>query len=218
MVISNETSREEIGKRIERFRAEKGLTQQQVADALYVDRVTISQWENGSRDIKTGNMVSLAEYFGVSCDYLLGRTRTTAPDDFIQEAVQRFGLNETALAVLADMSDAKGRGKKAAENTKRVHETMLLRDLLNDMLTSKEGQVALKTLAQYCYSDVKIDGNAPHVDYVMASRVDDKKMYMESMGITAEGLLEVILSHLCIRLRSFRKALKWKGGSDGEYN
>ncbi|MCL2638594.1 MAG: helix-turn-helix domain-containing protein, partial [Oscillospiraceae bacterium] len=61
------------------------------------DRVTISQWENGSRDIKTGNMVALAEYFGVSCDFLLGRTRTTAPDDFMQETVARFGLNEQAF-------------------------------------------------------------------------------------------------------------------------
>jgi Arc/MetJ family transcription regulator len=163
-------------------------------------------------------MVSLAEYFGVSCDFLLGRTRATAADDFMQEAVKRFGLSEQALAVFSDMPDPKGRGKKAAENTKQVHNTMLLRDLLNDMLTSKEGQVALKTLAQYCYSEVKIDGNTPHVDYVIASRVDDKKMYMESMGITAEGLLEVILSHLCIRLRSFRKVLKRKGGSDGEHN
>jgi transcriptional regulator with XRE-family HTH domain len=71
-----------------------------MAAALYVDRVTVSQWEKGARDIKTGNMVSLAEYLGVSCDYLLGRSRTAAPDDFVQEVCKRYGLTEGTLATL----------------------------------------------------------------------------------------------------------------------
>ncbi len=104
MVGGNEETRETIGKRIERLRKEKGVKQQEMADALFVDRVTVSQWENGARDIKTGNMVSIAEYFGVSCDYLLGRTRTTAPDDFIQAVCQRFGLGEQELLNLERMT------------------------------------------------------------------------------------------------------------------
>jgi transcriptional regulator with XRE-family HTH domain len=210
MVISNETSREEIGKRIERFRTEKGLTQQQVADALYVDRVTISQWENGFRDIKTGNMVSLAEYFGVSCDYLLGRTRTTAPDDFIQEAVACFGLNEQALEALSDKTDSLGR-----RNILRVSDTMLLRDLLNETLTSKEGQQALKTLAKYCFSKIEL-GADTYLDYTIENKVDDKRTYLESQSINADDLREVVLTHFCTQMRRVREKLK--GENDGKHN
>jgi transcriptional regulator with XRE-family HTH domain len=215
-VRSNETSREAIGKRIERFRAEKGLTQQQVADALYVDRVTISQWENGSRDIKTGNMVSLAEYFDVSCDYLLGRTRATAADDFMQEAVKRFGLNEQALAVLSDMPDLLGRANESSKRIRQVSDTMLVRDLLNEMLASAEGQKALKTLARYCFSRIKLDDDAEHIEYTTVNKVDSRKLYMESHGISVEELREVILTHFCTKMRRVRE--KRKGESDGEHN
>jgi transcriptional regulator with XRE-family HTH domain len=94
------TTRNEIGSRIEELRNQKGVTQQEVANALFVDRVTVSQWEKGTRDIKTGNMVSVAEYFGVSCDYLLGRSRAATPDDFMQEIVTRYGLTEATLQFL----------------------------------------------------------------------------------------------------------------------
>ena len=96
MITGNET----IGERIARLRTEKGATQIEMAAALYVDRVTVSQWENGARDIKTRNTVSLAEYFGVSCDYLLGRSRIAAPDDFIQTACNRLGLQESVIETL----------------------------------------------------------------------------------------------------------------------
>jgi len=101
MALGNDNvTSESIGERIARLRTEKGATQQEMAAALYVDRVTVSQWETGQRDIKTGNMVALALYLDVSCDHLLGRTRTAAPDDFIQEVVSRYGLTEHALKEL----------------------------------------------------------------------------------------------------------------------
>lgn len=90
----------EIGERIEALRNAKNVTQQEMANALYVDRVTVSQWEAGNRDIKTANMVSIAKYFNVSCDYLLGCSRAAAPDDFIQSVVSRYGLTEQTLDIL----------------------------------------------------------------------------------------------------------------------
>jgi hypothetical protein len=55
-------------------------------------------------------MVSVAEYLGVSCDYLLGRSRITAPDDFIQAACKRLGLQESVIETLELY------GKTAANN------------------------------------------------------------------------------------------------------
>ena len=108
MATEIEKPREGIGERIEKLRKQKEVTQQEMADALGVDRVTISQWEKGTRDIKTGNMVSVAEYLGVSCDYLLGRVRAAAPDDFIQETVRRFGLSDDSLNALKELNTHHG--------------------------------------------------------------------------------------------------------------
>lgn len=66
----------EIGLRIAQLRGEKGLSQKQLADelekiGLKVRRETVTQWENGSRDLKTEYTVKLADFFGVTCDYIL---------------------------------------------------------------------------------------------------------------------------------------------------
>ena len=38
-----------LSDNIKKFREEKNITQQQLADKLYVSRQTICRWENGSR-------------------------------------------------------------------------------------------------------------------------------------------------------------------------
>jgi|GEM_PF-422492 len=66
---------EEVGARIRELREDSGLTQAELAKELSVKRETVNQWENGVRDLKTQHTALLAEFFKVSCDYLLrGKT------------------------------------------------------------------------------------------------------------------------------------------------
>ncbi len=65
-----------IGSRIAKLRMERGLSQKQLADelekiGLKVRRETVTQWENGTRDLKTEYTIKLADFFGVSCDEIL---------------------------------------------------------------------------------------------------------------------------------------------------
>lgn len=61
----------EFGENLKRVREEKGITQQTLADHLYVTRQAVSRWEGGSRypDIMTAK--KMAQYLGVSLDELL---------------------------------------------------------------------------------------------------------------------------------------------------
>ena len=58
--------------RISELRKEKGLTLQQVADAIGVGNNTISRYENGKREPNSEMWKKLANYFNVSVDYLVG--------------------------------------------------------------------------------------------------------------------------------------------------
>ncbi len=58
--------------RIEKLRKEKGLTLQQVADAIGVGNNTISRYENGKREPKLETWLKLAEFFNVPVAYLQG--------------------------------------------------------------------------------------------------------------------------------------------------
>jgi len=60
-----------IGKRITALREARDLTQAELAGALFVKRETVNQWENETRDLKTDYTVKLANYFNVTCDYIL---------------------------------------------------------------------------------------------------------------------------------------------------
>ena len=60
--------------RLKLLREEKGLFQKDIATLLNVSIPAVNQYESGKRDMSTETVVKLAEYFGVSTDYLLGKS------------------------------------------------------------------------------------------------------------------------------------------------
>ena len=61
-----------IGKRLKKLRNERGISQQDPAGELGVNRSTVSQIENGERQIKAEELLKLSEFLGVSSESLLG--------------------------------------------------------------------------------------------------------------------------------------------------
>ncbi len=60
--------------RLKEARKAAGLTQQQVADIIGISQNNYSYWENGKVKIDNVSLQRLSEIFGVSVDYLLGRS------------------------------------------------------------------------------------------------------------------------------------------------
>lgn len=54
---------------------ETGFTQKQVAEYLSCDRTTYSKYERGVRIFPFETAVLLSDLYGISTDYLLGRTK-----------------------------------------------------------------------------------------------------------------------------------------------
>ena len=63
----------DVGRNIRQLRVGRGLTQQQVADKLYVTRSTLSNYENGRRHPNLIIAILIADFFQVSLDELAGR-------------------------------------------------------------------------------------------------------------------------------------------------
>ena len=64
-------------EKIRALRESKGLSQDQLAKEIGVDRTTIVKYESGGSK-PTRSLQKLADYFGVSTDYLLGRDAAPA--------------------------------------------------------------------------------------------------------------------------------------------
>lgn len=65
--------------RIRDLREDNDLTQKQIADYLMCDQSLYSKYERGERDLPLEYAARLAEYYGVSVDYLLCRTNIKTP-------------------------------------------------------------------------------------------------------------------------------------------
>ena len=65
--------------RIRDLREDADLSQQEIADMLNVSQTTYSRYESGVLDIPYRSLVTLAQYYKTSVDYLLGLTREKKP-------------------------------------------------------------------------------------------------------------------------------------------
>ena len=68
------------------LRKGKGLTQTDVARYIGISQNNYSYWENGKVKIDNDSLQKLADFFGVTVDYILGREEKSPPVD--QEGVK----------------------------------------------------------------------------------------------------------------------------------
>ena len=59
---------------VRKLRKEKGLSQIAVQMQTGIEQALISKYENGERVPPTETLMQLADFYGVSMDYIMGRT------------------------------------------------------------------------------------------------------------------------------------------------
>lgn len=69
-----------FAKRIKYLRQTKELNQVQLSEKLGVAKQSVSNWENDNIMPSVEMMEKIADFFGVSTDYLLGRDGKTTTD------------------------------------------------------------------------------------------------------------------------------------------
>lgn len=63
-----------IYERVKALRVDKDLSQKELADILNVTRSAYSNYENGIREVPVEILSRLADFYGTSVDYIIGRT------------------------------------------------------------------------------------------------------------------------------------------------
>ncbi len=66
-------------ERVRMLREDNNYTQKQIAEYLHVSQNTYSQYECGVLNYPIDILIKLADFYGVSVDYLLGRTSVKKP-------------------------------------------------------------------------------------------------------------------------------------------
>ncbi len=79
-----------LSEQIKELRTAHNLTQVELARELNITKQTVSNWENNNIQPSIDMLINLADYFGVTTDYMLGRNT----DKYL--SVQ--GLNDEEIA------------------------------------------------------------------------------------------------------------------------
>ena len=72
--------------RLKELREAKGLTQEELADLMGVVPRQYQRYERGEGAPKLAGWIFLADFYGVSLDYLVGRSEETAPVNFEEKS------------------------------------------------------------------------------------------------------------------------------------
>lgn len=96
-----------LRERLIELRTKFQMTQGQVAELSGISQTQISRYERGDGDITGENLLSLSKLFGVTTDYLLGKSNETpydelAPKERLALASWRRGERFEAIKVIVD--------------------------------------------------------------------------------------------------------------------
>lgn len=54
------------------LKKESGLSDKKLGELIGVSHSTICRWENGQSDIKSNDLIKVAQFFGVTLEYMVG--------------------------------------------------------------------------------------------------------------------------------------------------
>ena len=97
----------ELGKQIRMYRLENKLSQEELADRIYVSRQTISNWENDKNYPDINSLVLLSEVFKVSLDKLIKGDVDVMKDVIQKEEVDKmnhYGKIYTIMLIVTVVS------------------------------------------------------------------------------------------------------------------
>ena len=99
----------ELGKQIKKHRQEAHLSQEELANRVYVSRQTISNWENDKSYPDVNSLVLLSEIFQISLDKLIKGDIEVMKDVIQKEEIEkmdRYGRIYTILLIATVVSAA----------------------------------------------------------------------------------------------------------------
>lgn len=96
----------EFNEKLQELRKQKGITQEELAESLYVSRTAISKWESGRGYPNIDSLKEIAKFFGVTIDELLSNNElltlveenTKQKEKHLCDLV--FGLLDLSVAML----------------------------------------------------------------------------------------------------------------------
>lgn len=91
-----------IGQKLQEARKKAGLTQEQVADYLGINKVQLSYYENGVREISIGTLQQLADLYGYTLNYFFDDKKSIDPAVSFSFRGEELGKEDLEVIAMAN--------------------------------------------------------------------------------------------------------------------
>lgn len=166
-----------VGKRIYELRKNKDMTQEKLASEMGVSIAAVSKWETGNSIPDIVMLCSIADFFDVSTDELLGRTKNKRKvivvDDmeFIRDSLKNI-VSENGCEVIGEATE----GKELLDILKKKKADLIILDI---KMPGMDGMTALEyVMKEY-----------PNMKVIMCSAVTDKEVIDSAIALGACGYI-----------------------------
>jgi len=203
-----DTEKEPFPSNLRKLLEERKVSQAALAEYLGITRQAVSLYATGQSypDIKTFNKIT--EFFIVSADFMLGKTKIMTTDEYVRFVSEYTGLDEDAVSFLDEINEL------MAENIN------ILSILIKDLKYSSKHQAILELIAQYFnfQSNTKkyytLDKDGVIEEYVPEIRKGIAYISHDLIVLTPEILEKSILLKIESALSDLRKKYVSKKNED----
>lgn len=207
-----------IAERIGSLIDGKGKPQREQAAEIGISPQALSDYRNGNREPGLYAATRLADYFGVSLDYLVGKHECKTPDN--EQIHKVLGLSDEAIKALKELNSTEHWGRLTPIQKGAIR-------ALNALLVSKEGRAMFGLVGTYLYANFE----RPYVIEANYDNDDDddgfelikhysNRIYVdldnERESIMPEVLSEGVLLRIIAFLRNLKEGKKHVDPEDSE--
>jgi len=173
------------------LREERGLSQKKAADALGISQPLLSHYEKGIRECSLDFVVKVADFYDVSCDYLLGRTPNRSNGKIVINDIPENDTSDFSYG--NKMNVLTSLNKKLIINSlniifdqaEKLNSASLIREISSCLMFS------LYTIFRFLYSS---NNKNPEGIFSLPSHLWKTKLY--ASRIISEGNVENLLNRL----------------------
>ena len=200
-----------FAKAVRELMREQSATQDVLAEKIGKTRQTVSQYVNGISEPGYDTLVKMADHFGVSTDYLLGRSVPKTVEASAQAAIEYTGLSEENINSLHFLVANKETSLEIdrSDHMAYIDGCKLILDCFNDLFDALMGdRETAERIARYY---LRIRQNSGHL-----GEYKNDDTYIGTTkdvfpGIHKEREHNIIVEHSCVKMgREIEKKLKMK--------
>ena len=157
-----------IGERLKDLRVERKLTLEQLAAEVGISKSALGKYESDNgKDISPYSILLLADYYGVSCDYLMGRTETK---NHPNTALHELHLSDASIDVL----------RTGKFNHRLLSELICHNDFLRFML---DAEIYVDRIADMRVNDMNAVLEAVRQMALMKNGGDENDLYLRTLEV-----------------------------------